>query len=438
MSKKLIVLVLSLVLFVSACAKTNNNTNDSSKDDVVTDSSSVVSENDGDLIEVRPAKQTGNGATVNKVHVAKSGATVISISKKKDNDNLSSGTTSSGSSSSSGSQGDKDPYSELPLDFVLDFDTENINILQLSDFMVIDSSQQRPETMMGDADTLKYAPSKKQELLFDEIKATVDKAKPDLILVTGDLVMGFYDDLGTSFEAVINYMDSLKIFWAPVFGTYDNSSAQGVEWQCNKLKESKYCLFKRGNSIGGNSNYSIGLGVNGELSRVIYMMDSNGCINSTDPAVVTTAGIKDTQLQWVETVNNSLKEKDFKVPSFACFNLASSDILDAVVNAGYEDQSNTAVYEIGKDVTAKNQDFGVKGEPFATIFTNDKLLNTFKTVGVDGVFMGSNPLTDISVLYNDIRWTIGLKTGKYYNASRTGGMLIKLSSNSFKVSEILI
>ena len=170
------------------------------------------------------------------------------------------------------------------------------------------------------------------------------------------------------------------------------------------------------------------------------MLDSNGCINSTDPAVITTPGITDAQLQWVEATNNSLKGKGFKVPSFACFNLASSNVLDAVVNAGYEDLSNTAVYEIGTDVTAKNQDFGVKGEPFATMFTNDNLLNAFKNAGIDGVFMGSNPMTDISVLYSDIRWTVGLKTGTYYNSPlRTGGMLIKLSgSSSFKVSEIII
>ena len=48
-------------------------------------------------------------------------------------------------------------------------------------------------------------------------------------------------DRDTSFEAVINYLDSLKIFWAPVFGSYDNASAQGVEWQCKKLEESSYC-----------------------------------------------------------------------------------------------------------------------------------------------------------------------------------------------------
>lgn len=437
MSKKLIVLVLSFVLFVSACAKTDNNTSVSSPNNAVTDSSDVVLEDAGDLIEVRPATQTGNGATVNNVHVSKSGATVIGISKKDESGNSSSESTSSGTSSS-GTQGNKDPYDELPLDFVLDFDTENIKVLQLSDFMVIDSSQQRPETTMGTADTIKYDPSKKQELLFNEIKSAVDKSNPDLILITGDLVMGFYDDLGTSFEAVINYMDSLKIFWAPVFGTYDNSSAQGVEWQCSKLKESKYCLFKRSNNVEGNSNYSIGLGVKGKLSRVIYMLDSNGCVNSTDPAVITTAGIRDTQLQWVENVNNSLKGKGVNVPSFACFNLLSSDVLDAVVNAGYEDNSNTSVYEIGKDITAKNRDFGVKGEPFTTMFTNDKLLTTFKGVGVDGVFMGSNPATDISVLYNDILWTIGLKTGTYYKATRTGGMLIKISGNSFSVSEILV
>ena len=72
-------------------------------------------------------------------------------------------------------------------------------------------------------------------------------------------------------------MDSYQIPWAPIFGNHDNESAMGVEWQCEQLMNSEYCLFNRRHSIGGNGNYSIGLSKDGELQRVVYMMDSNFC-----------------------------------------------------------------------------------------------------------------------------------------------------------------
>ncbi len=443
--KKIIALLSAAVLLftLSACKESKKTSTGSKKDKVYPngttahlpeDKESVGNEIDVEIV----GTVTGSGTVVQKVTVAESGATVIKVSKKNE------GGSSSDSSGNQGSSGDsttpEEGLSTLGLDYVLEFDTDDITILQLTDFRIFDSTQQRTVGALNAQFTEMYKPEKMQELLFDHIKTTIEATKPDLILVSGNLVQGQFDDLGKSFKAVVNYLDSFKIFWAPVFGNLDNISAQGVEWQCKQFENAAYCLFKRNNAIGGNSNYTIGIGVNDTLTRVIYMMDSNGCQNSTEDAVISSKGLSENQRKWLKDTAASVAEKNGSaVPSFACFSIPSSDVTAALIGAGYETAENAAAtYTIGTDVTAKNGDVGTKGAAISAGHTVGTLADLFKEVGVDGVFMGNNPASDFSVLYDGIRWTVGRKTGKYDTSyGLNGGTLITLSNgNAFKVSVV--
>ncbi|MBR4072681.1 MAG: hypothetical protein IKK24_01950, partial [Clostridia bacterium] len=221
----------------------------------------------------------------------------------------------------------------------------------------------------------------------------------------------------------------------------DNISAQGVEWQAKQFENAKYCLFNRNNAIGGNSNYTIGIGINNVLSRVIYMMDSNGCSNSTDPAVTAVKGLTEKQIEWMKTTAATIKEKNGKaVPAFTCFGCPSADVTATLVGAGYQAAGNeAAAYKIGTDVTAKNGDSGTKGGLIDGEHTIGTLAETFKEIGIDGVFMGDNPASDFSVLYGGIRWTLGRKTGKYDTTSDlNGGTKIKLSNGGKAFAVTLI
>ena len=92
-------------------------------------------------------------------------------------------------------------------------------------------------------------------------------------------------------------MDSFNIPWAPIFGNHDNESAKGVAWQCEQLEKAQNCLFKRG-SLTGNGNYSIGLvDENGKIRRIIYMLDSHGCIGAEGP------GLAPDQISWFKGVS---------------------------------------------------------------------------------------------------------------------------------------
>lgn len=335
-------------------------------------------------------------------------------------------------------------YTSYGLDYVMDFNVDrDLRILQLTDTQIIDAAQCRTENRLGVGQKIAWATDTMYNNLFRYIIKAVNDTKPDLILLTGDLIYGEFDDNGTSMMALIHCMDSLQIPWAPIFGNHENESNRGVLWQCKQLEESPYCLFERRNEIGGNGNYSIGIAKNGNLERVIFMMDSNGCrgtsaVNGT--AVHKTAGFSYMQKQWYRSVGLQVNAVAGKtIPSFLGFHIPTEEPLLGAIAAGYQSGADSAdiKYTIGVDNTAKPGDSGYKGEMYNGV-ADAELLPIMKEIGTDGTFMGHVHLISTSVMYEGIRWTFGLKTGTYdQSPAIVGGTLITLQSgsNTFTVEQ---
>ncbi len=338
-------------------------------------------------------------------------------------------------------------YDGYGLDYVLDFNVDrDIRILQLTDTQIIDSAQCRTADRLYSAEKDRWKTDQMYNNLFRYIIKTVRDAKPDLILITGDVIYGEFDDDGTSLLAFIKCMDSLKIPWAPIFGNHDNESDMGVGWQCEQLENSPYCLFNRRNEIGGNGNYSIGIAKNGALERVIYMMDNNGCHNSNalnGSEVKKDFGFTDKQKEWYENTATAVSAKAEKtIPSFIAYHAPTKEMLDAVVTAGYQTEESTDTYTLGVNITdVKEGDSGTKGQKNVHTYEEPGLLEIMKRVGTDGAFFGHQHLNSLSVKYEGIRWTFGLKTGTYDESPTVvGGTLITLTSGSgdFAVAQVQI
>ena len=93
-------------------------------------------------------------------------------------------------------------------------------ILQLTDTQIIDPGQAR--TPLAASAEEYWAIEKRDQLCYDFIRETVEKTEPDLIIITGDLIYGAYDDNGSVLLDFIRFMESFDIPWAPVFGNHDN------------------------------------------------------------------------------------------------------------------------------------------------------------------------------------------------------------------------
>ncbi len=315
------------------------------------------------------------------------------------------------------------------IDFSVIQKGKELRILQLTDMQVIDSSQKRfPERLVAE-ETEKWQPQNVKEMLFDSMDRLVEETNPDLIIITGDIIYGEFDDTGKSLLTFIDKMESYNIPWAPVWGNHDNESVLGVDWQCQQFINAKNCLFKKGITVGC-SNYIIGIkNSDGELCRVIYMMDSNGCYNASKLSILqgvkTTVGFVSQQMEWMGVSYANICEKYGKsVPSFVCFHIETMDYLRILEQKGYYNSKAFCKY----DIAPNGEDFGGIHENMSAGEEAISVLPTFKAVNVDGAFFGHSHINNASILSDGIRWTFGLKTGlyDYHEKEKVGGTLITL------------
>lgn len=323
------------------------------------------------------------------------------------------------------------------MDFKLNIEHEgDINVLQLTDMQVIDASQRRTPDRLSEREINIWAEDTKDKNLYDHLRYLIGKTNPDLILITGDIIYGEFDDSGRSFVEFVEFMETFEILWAPVFGNHDNESKMGTQWQCEQFENAKHCFFKKG-SVFGNGNYTIGIYQNGKLIRTIFMTDSNGCGMHK-----ITAGFRDDQLAWIRDESEKIHAENPDVPSFICCHIPTKDYLDAYIAAGYMtgyDKSwreDYVKFEINSDNSAEVKEFGRKNE--GLVNCPDPILPLLKECGFDGYFVGHWHQINTSMMYEGIRLTFGLKTGyyDYHDDDAVGGTLIKLNNHDFSVEHV--
>lgn len=316
------------------------------------------------------------------------------------------------------------------MDFKLNFNTNRpIRILQLTDMQIIDGTQRRYPERLDQESGERWNPQHDEENIYAPMRFLIEASMPDLIVITGDMIYGEFDDSGESLKCFVQHLDSYRIPWAVVFGNHDNESKKGISWQCNEIASAKYSVFKRG-TVFGNSNYSIGIFRDGKLIRTLFMVDSNGC-----GAIGIEPGIRNEQLAWMEDEASEISREYGQVPSFAYFHEPTDDFQDAYIAAGYQssydiDEEHFASYTIGDEVHAKNGDFGNKREAIYAC-CRQKILPVLKKIHTDGVFVGHCHKINTSVMYEGIRFTFGFKTGfyDYYDEAANGGTLILLDGD---------
>lgn len=310
------------------------------------------------------------------------------------------------------------------VDFVVEVESgREPVILQLSDPQIIDPTQDRRPKPLSSLEKDYWAPEKIDERLYDSLTETIEATNPDLILLTGDLVYGEFDDNGTMLESLIAKMESFGIPWAPVFGNHENESAKGVDWQCQQLENAEHCLFKQ-RTLTGNGNYTVGIKQDGELKRVFFMMDSNGCSAMHENSLAnghsqTATGFGQDQMDWSIGLAEEIKEISPGTKISYAFHIQIMAFKDAYAKYGF---TNSGTKEnpinIDKLENKAEGDFGYLGRdlkgPWDTSYT---FYNRMKAVGVDSIFVGHEHCNSASVVYEGIRFQFGQKLGTYDRAN---------------------
>lgn len=318
---------------------------------------------------------------------------------------------------------DTDNIWEVP-DFIVEVEVgRDPVILQLSDTQIIDAAQSRTPSRLGSGAKDYWANSKKNERVFDCIKETIQATNPDLILITGDLVYGEFDDSGRSWEALIKFMDSFQIPWAPVMGNHDQESKKGADWQCEQLEQAEYCLFKQ-RTLTGNGNYTVGIKQGDELKRVFIMLDSNGCSNASEKSLANghtqkTVGFGGDQIVWYLGMANKIKKLSPETKLSIVFHIQIEAFRAAMGQYGtIGSETQTNPISIDKHENKADGDFGYMGRNLKSPWDLDySIWKTFKGIGVDSILVGHEHANSASVVYEGIRCQYGQKTGTYDRAN---------------------
>lgn len=309
------------------------------------------------------------------------------------------------------------------VDFVVDVEEgREPVILHLTDPQIIDSSQARTDDRLNSSEKVRWAPDQMDELCFDYLRETIESTNPDLILITGDLVYGSFDDAGTSLLALIEEMESYKIPWAPIFGNHDNESKKGADWQSQQLANAEYCLFEQ-KTLTGNGNYSIGITQGGELKRVIFMLDSNGCSAMSDETAANghsrgTIGFGSDQIAWyTDTATKINRLTDDMKYTFAT-HVQPEIFRPALSRYGTVSGAKENPINIDKASNKLATDFGYIGRDLKGAWDSDySVYNGMKALGADTILVGHEHCNSASVVYEGIRFQYGQKSSTYDRAN---------------------
>ncbi|MBR5868620.1 MAG: metallophosphoesterase, partial [Clostridia bacterium] len=165
---------------------------------------------------------------------------------------------------------------------------------------------------------LDVAESQPDHIAFQLLKATfeelVDRVKPDLITVSGDISWG--GENLPSYKAFAELLAPTGIPWAPVWGNHDDECGPEVVEDIVSLYENyPACLYERGDLSLGSGNYVIVIAEGDQPVEALVMMNSHSgndreildgyCMPQKLPSY---ASLTPAQLDWYRAQVAGLKE----------------------------------------------------------------------------------------------------------------------------------
>ncbi len=305
-------------------------------------------------------------------------------------------------------------------------------VLQLTDTQIIDAGQIRPGR--DGVDKAFWATDQIEERCYNYLTEVINATNPDLILLTGDNVYGEFDDNGSVWTSFVNFMDSFEIPWAPIYGNHDAESKMGVDWQCEQLENAEYCLFDQ-KELTGNGNYSVGIVQGDKLTRVFYMMDTNGYGNASEATLanghsVQTVGFKQDQIDWYTKQIEILKEVSPETKLSFAYHIQQHSFAEAYGKYGFKAGEQSQDINIDLLENKAEGDFGYIGRDLKGEWdSSNQVYEGFKRMGVDSIFVGHEHCNSASVVYEGIRFQFGQKSSQYdrFNCIEPSGVVTGIS-----------
>ena len=286
-----------------------------------------------------------------------------------------------------------------PSEYILKLDySKDYRILQLTD------------THLGDKDNM--------QLHYDFMDLTIKQAKPNLIVITGDVFTFASKQTAKEF---LNYIDSYGIDWTLTFGNHDEQCYYSIDWLTSLLNNyGSHCVFKdiQDDNVQGNANFAINLMKGDKVFEQLIVMDSNryyyGEYFGYDY-------FKQDQIDWYSRLVDYTTEQNggVVVPSLMFYHIPLPEVRDAWAAAE-------------KDPSL-NLNKGVQGEEPCNPKINSGFFKVIEEKGsTKGMYFGHDHVNNYIVKYKGIDFGYGIKATDrvYYSDALLGGRVITLHEDN--------
>lgn len=113
---------------------------------------------------------------------------------------------------------------------------------------------------------------------LENIRRMAEELQPDLIILSGDNVWGQMKEESTfySIHRLTEFMDSLGIPWAPIFGNHDAEGNCDANYLAEVMMKGECCVMQKGDPSMGVGNYIVNVCEGKKIVHSIILMDSHG------------------------------------------------------------------------------------------------------------------------------------------------------------------
>lgn len=251
----------------------------------------------------------------------------------------------------------------------------------------------------------------------------VNYTKPDLVIITGDLVFpvpyasGSFNNL-TPYKLVTSLMEQMGVYWTFGYGNHDTEAysyytrKQISDFVVGKIKDEsfKYCIYTPGpDDVDGYGNQVINVKNSaGKITQSLFVLDSHsyesGFLFNYD-------NLHQNQVDWYEKEVNRLTDINGGevIKSLMFFHIPLVEYKTAFDE--YKDNGH-------KDTDNVKYIYGIAGEPDELVCCGVNEDNMFEKMlelrSTQGVFVGHDHLNNFSLEYNggegdySVRLTYGL------------------------------
>ena len=281
-----------------------------------------------------------------------------------------------------------------------------------------------------------YEQDRIYNVMVNTVKELVDREKPDLITVSGDISYG--SGPMDTYVFFADFVDSFGIPWSVVWGNHDNQGGQDCNDSMEKIiKSRKNCIYERGDEKLGNGNYVIVIEEENVSVEAIIMMDTHNVMPYKDRSVW--ARLYPEQVQWYRETVAQLKEKGCKdttlimhIPIFEYRLALAAAVKDQeeYKKLGIADVENANIWNHGYESS-----FGVFHEEISSYPEDDGMMKAIIEGGsTKNIISGHDHVNNFSILHNGVRFTYALKTGPgcYWEAELNGGTVLKIGQSGVK------